>query len=319
MAKRKSKPEAPAASEGRDYSRPASVIFYNADLGMVSPAVSDYWPRPIQELIRDSEAMLTTNFPGASCARFIGWYLARPGTGDSHLGVDNLPVTVRNYDGDEAGPSSDWLDRLLAEVNRWNPDAVLVRLDGLTITQGGRLLWRVDWVQRPTGQKFSLPSRRRQAWITRQLAAARRLVATLSPADADGPMTLDALDRVWAAWRPQTGARTATTETDPAAVLAVINSVAEEMWAAIDAVGTQFGQFLTEQAGFEWIVADDASGTELIVRALAGRGDVLVYPVKFVEMRWFQPEASFLAASFEAIREDVEAVAAGRPVTHWPW
>jgi hypothetical protein len=59
----------------------------------------------------------------------------------------------------------------------------------------------------------------------------------------------------------------------------------------------------------------------LLVRALPGRGDVLVYPVKFVEKRWYgsRPEADFLASSFEAIREDVAAVAGGRPAKHWPW
>lgn len=127
---------------GRDYSRPASVVFYNADLGMVSPAVSHYWPRPVEDMLRESGAMFTTNIPDASCARFIGWYLAQPGADDFHLGVNNLPVSIRDYDGDEAGPAADWLDRLLAEVGGWDPNAVLVRLDTLEITQAGRVLWR---------------------------------------------------------------------------------------------------------------------------------------------------------------------------------
>jgi hypothetical protein len=75
VAKRKPKPTPAPLSGTWDYSRPASVVFYNADLGMVSPAVSDCWPRPVQELLRESDAIYSTNFPGASCARFIGWYL----------------------------------------------------------------------------------------------------------------------------------------------------------------------------------------------------------------------------------------------------
>lgn len=310
----------PVMSGERDYSRPASVIFYNADLGMVSPAVSDYWPRPIQELLRESEAMFTTNIPNASCARFIGWYLAQPEADDFGLEVDNLPVPIRNYDGDDAGPSADWLDRLLAEVGSWDPNAVLVRLDGLTITQGGRLLWRSDWVQRPAGQKFSPVGRRRQAWIARQLAAARQFVAAMSPADAGGPVTLDALDRAWAAWFPQVEADAATIEVDPATVSAALAPVADAVTATLDAVGVQFGQFLVDGAGFEWAVAAGASGTELVVRALPGRGDVLVFPVKFVEERWYRPQPeAFLASSFEAICEDVAEVAGGRPAKHWPW
>jgi hypothetical protein len=319
MAKRK---PTPSVSGARDDSRPASVIFYNADLGMVSPAVSDSWSRPVQELLRESDAMLSTNFPGASCARFIGWYLAQPVAHGFSLGVHNLPVSIRDYDGDEAGPSADWHDCLLAEVDGWDPDAVLVRLDGLTITRGGRLLWRADWVQRASGQSFSPVGGRRRAWIARQLAAAGRFVAAMSPADAVGPLTLDSLDRAWAAWLPQVAAGAATIEADPATLFAALHAGAGAVAATLDAVGVQFGQFLVDGAGFEWAVAADSRlGSELVVRALPGRGDVLVYPVKFVEKRWFgpRPEAGFLSSSFEAIRDDVAAVAGGRPAKHWPW
>ena len=39
------------------------MIFYNADLGMISPVVSNYWDRPVEELLRKSGAMFTTNVP----------------------------------------------------------------------------------------------------------------------------------------------------------------------------------------------------------------------------------------------------------------
>jgi hypothetical protein len=295
------------------------VIFYNADLGMVSPAVDDYWPRPVQELLRESQAMFTTNIPSASCARFIGWYLAQPGVDDFHLGVNNLPVSMSRPPPDGAPTPADWLDRFLAEVRGWDPSAVLVRLDGLTITQGGRLLWRADWVRRVAGQRFTPVSSRRRAGIARHLEAARQFVATMSPADAGGPVTFDALDQAWAAWLPQVEASAATIEADPATMVAALDPVAEAMTATLDAVGVQFGQFLVDQAGFEWAVAADDLGTELVVRALPGRGDVLVYPIKFVEKRWYQSETGFLASSFEAIREDVAEVASGRPAKHWPW
>jgi hypothetical protein len=297
------------------------VIFYNADLGMVSPAVSDCWPRPVQALLRESDAIYSTNFPSASCARFVGWYLTQPGAG-SCLGVHNLPASARDYDGDQAGPGPDWHDRLLAELTRWDPNAVLVRLDGLTVTQGGRLLWRADWVRRAAGQKFSPVGSRRRAWIARQLEAARRFAAVASPAGAGGPVTLAALDRAWAAWLPQleADASAAAAGLDPEAMIAALGPVADTLHATLEAVGVQFGQLLVDGAGFEWTVAADSRfGSELVVRALPGRGDVLVYPVKFVEKRWYARDAGFLAASFEAIREDVAAVAAGQPAPHWPW
>jgi hypothetical protein len=120
------------------------VIFFNADLGMVSPVVSNYWERPVEELLRKSGAMFTTNVPDASCARFIGWYLRRRGAAEFHLGVDNLPVPVWQPHGDDADPPAGWLDRLLAEASRWEPPAVLVKLDALKITQGGRVLWQSE-------------------------------------------------------------------------------------------------------------------------------------------------------------------------------
>ena len=122
----------------------ARVIFYNADMRMISPVVSNDWQRPVEWLLQKSEAMFTTNIPDASCARFIGWYLHRRGAAEFHLGVDNLPVPAWQPHGDDAGPPAGWLDRLLAEASGWDPPAVLVRLDALKITQGGRILWQSE-------------------------------------------------------------------------------------------------------------------------------------------------------------------------------
>jgi hypothetical protein len=122
----------------------ARVIFYNADMGMISPVVTDDWKRPVAELIRDCEVMWSTNFPGAMCARFIGWYCAQP-RGGGCLTVDNLPVPVWQPSADGAAPPAGWLDRLLAEVSGWDPPAVLVQLDAFKITQAGRVLWQSEW------------------------------------------------------------------------------------------------------------------------------------------------------------------------------
>jgi hypothetical protein len=75
-----------------------------------------------------------------------------------------------------------------------------------------------------------------------------------------------------------------------------------------------------DRAGFEWTIAADDHGTDLAVRALPGRGDVLVYPANFVAKRWERRESNFLAASFQAIRENVAGIAAGSaPAERRPW
>jgi hypothetical protein len=107
--------------------------------------------------------------------------------------------------------------------------------------------------------------------------------------------------------------------TDPEKMIAALEAVADAVTETLNAVGVQFGQYLADRAGFEWTVAADASGTELVVRASPGRGDVLIYPVKFVEKRWYQRETGFLSSSFEAICEDLTLLEGGRPAKHWPW
>ena len=151
------------------------------------------------------------------------------------------------------------------------------------------------------GQTFSTPSDSERAWIARQLEGARLFVAAMSPGDAGFPDTLDALDRAWAAWLPQAGDDN------------------DQVNAAINAVGMQFGQHLVDHLGFTWTIATDAHGTDLAVLALPGRGDVLVYPANFVAKRWERGETGFLTASFEAIREQVSAVAGGRSAGPRPW
>ena len=149
---------------------------------------------------------------------------------------------------------------------------------------------------------FSTLTEGERGWITQQLAAARKFVATMSPADAHQPLTLEALDRAFAAWMPRAANDTV------------------QVNAAINAVGIQFGQFLVDGAEFEWIIATDNCGTDLAIRALPGRGDVLVYPANFVAKRWERRESNFLAVCFKAICNDV-ATAAARwsREKRWPW
>jgi hypothetical protein len=140
---------------------------------------------------------------------------------------------------------------------------------------------------------FSVLADSERAWIAQQLEGARLFVAAMSPADADKPITLEALDRAFAAWLPQAGNDT------------------NQINGTINVVGIQFGQFLVDAIGFEWTISTDSHGTDLAVRALPGQGDVLVYPANFVAKRWERRESNFLVASFGAIRENVAAIAAG--------
>ena len=140
--------------------------------------------------------------------------------------------------------------------------------------------------------KFSALTDAERNWIAQQLEVARLMVAAMSPADGDGPVTLEALDRAFAAW------------------LASAVEDTTQVNGTINCVGVQFGQFLVDQVGFDWTIATDNNGTDLAVLALPGRGDVLVYPANFVAKRWERRECNFLVNSFQTIREQVASVSA---------
>jgi len=152
------------------------------------------------------------------------------------------------------------------------------------------------------GHKFSELTAAERDWNQQQLAAARLFVDAFSPDDAGQPITLAALDRAFAGWLAR-GSQDNT-----------------EVNGAINAVGIRFGQFLVDEAGFQWVIATDQHGTELALLALPGRGDVLVFPATFVAKRWERKETNFLAASLDAIKQQVAAVEAGwtdQPARPW--
>ncbi|GMV81652.1 MAG: hypothetical protein AMXMBFR7_28360 [Planctomycetota bacterium] len=150
-----------------------------------------------------------------------------------------------------------------------------------------------------TAPAFSDLSDAEREWISAQLEGARHFVGAMSPEDATGPLTLEVLDRAWSAW------------------LGRGSSDQTEVNAIVNFVGIQWGQMLVDRLGFAWVIADDGQGTDLAVRALPGQGDVVLYPANFVAKRWEKREANFLAVSFESVRQQVAAVAAGRPLKPW--
>ncbi len=125
-------------------------------------------------------------------------------------------------------------------------------------------------------------------WIESQLKAGRSFVIQYTSADAD--LTLEALDEAWAAWM--------TTE-EPST---------DEVNHAINSIGIPFGSLLVETGEFAWCIASDEWGTDLAVRALPGRGDVLAYPADFVSKRWESKASHFLVGAFSQITNHVARV-----------
>ena len=151
-------------------------------------------------------------------------------------------------------------------------------------------------------QEFLPLTDREKQWIADHLESAQLFVAAMSPADAAGPVTLEALDRAWAAWLG-----------DAAPDGDIAN-------ATINSVGIQLGQFLVDRAGFAWTIVRESRKTDLAIRALPGRGDVLVFPANFVAKRWTRREVNFLTPSFAMICQQVASIAAGRlPGGARPW
>jgi Domain of unknown function (DUF3806) len=119
-------------------------------------------------------------------------------------------------------------------------------------------------------------------------------VTRFSPGDADRSVTLDSMDRAFAAWL----------SSDPQS--------ADEINQTINVAGAVLGDALCREAGFAWVIASDEYGTDLAVLALPGQGDVLVYPANFVAKRWERRETGFLAAACKGISADTRAIAAKR-------
>ena len=153
---------------------------------------------------------------------------------------------------------------------------------------------------------YASPNEAELTWLRSSLDKVRAFVDANSAGDRGKPVTLEALDRAFAS---RLGNTTSSWEAND----------------VINVVGHKFGQFLVDDAGFQWTVATDEHGTELAVRALPGTADVLVYPANFVAKRWERRETGFLVSTFSTMRRDVEDIAtkaagAARAKPWWkPW
>ncbi len=131
-----------------------------------------------------------------------------------------------------------------------------------------------------------------RSWLEAHLQVARTFVETYAVAPSVGPsrrsLTPETLDAAWNAWIPAAAA-----EPDMA------NTI-------VNATGAAFGQFLVDTAGFRWVVATDAYGTEMAVIALEGKSDVVVHPMNLVAKRYETKETGFIRPVLEGIRRQVQ-------------
>jgi hypothetical protein len=129
-------------------------------------------------------------------------------------------------------------------------------------------------------------------WIASRIEGAKLLISQYSPGDVGQPINASVLDRAYARWL-------ASTETNSDRINDVLN-----------AVGVAFGQLLVDEIGFQWVVVTDQFGTDMGIRALPGKGDVLVTPTNMVAKRWETRETGFLAPLHRVITDQVRDVEA---------
>ena len=127
-------------------------------------------------------------------------------------------------------------------------------------------------------------------WLAAHLQVARSFVEAYAADPAQKALTPDTLDAAWSTWLP-----TAADQPD------VVNTI-------INATGAALGQFLVDTAGFRWVVASDADGTEMAVTALQGTADALVYPMNLVGKRYATRETGFIVPVLSAIQRQIRKV-----------
>jgi hypothetical protein len=139
-------------------------------------------------------------------------------------------------------------------------------------------------------QKFKQLNDAEHKWISRSIANAQSLVAATSADDAGKEITPEILDRAYKCW---------------------LNSglaSAEQANDIIHAIAFAFGQYLVDRDGFEWTLVNDQFGTDIGIRALPNRGDVLVCPASMVAKRWETKETDFLSPIYRAVIEQRNSI-----------
>jgi hypothetical protein len=133
----------------------AWVVFHNPDWcdgPAVSPMVHNLWPRPVVELLLDSQALFTTNDVELACARFIGWCHTNSEVDTLLLGIQNVTEQPDPEDVEDQAVWNErlaaWYARVMRRLGSWEL-AVLVDLATHQITQNGVVLWRPERLKDP--------------------------------------------------------------------------------------------------------------------------------------------------------------------------
>ena len=133
---------------------------------------------------------------------------------------------------------------------------------------------------------FQQITRAERDWIDAQIRAGRDFVQKW--ASDHSTLDLAALDSAWSAW------------------MATSAAAIDEINHAINSIGIPFGLILTQTGEWEWCIAADDWGTDLAVRALPERGDMVLYPANFVSKRWESRTCNFLERAFPQIMDQVD-------------
>src|ERR1700677_4851852 len=148
-------------------------------------------------------------------------------------------------------------------------------------------------------QTFQDLNESERQWLTSCIEGGKQLVTVFSPSDSGQPITVAAHDRAYAGWL-------STNESDGNRVNEVINSI-----------GFAFGQLLVDEGAFQWVVVNDQFGTDVGIRALPGKADVLVCPSHLVLLscRRIRPRDRLATNHFRQFLESTRQFAK-RPARH---
>jgi hypothetical protein len=126
----------------------ATIVFHNSgfcDGPSISPVVSNYWNRPVVELLLASEAPFRTNDVDLACARFVGWCFSQSDLDVALLAVRSIatqPDLEENADRvDWSSRLASWYQSVMSRLGACE-EVVLVNLGHIEITRGGVTLWR---------------------------------------------------------------------------------------------------------------------------------------------------------------------------------
>jgi len=147
-------------------------------------------------------------------------------------------------------------------------------------------------------QKIEPVNEKEIDWIRSQVECAKTFVRDFAPVEEMPQLTLDKLDRAFAAW-------IFSNPIDAKSVNAIINCV-----------GMAFGQILADGLNLSWVIASDDHGSELALHGLPASGDVLIYPANFVAKRWERREINFFADAYRRIARDVQAITKKSQLIH---